>query len=122
MRHRVSITTSALAAIMAGAALLILSATSFAGTPTVGSGCGSGASIVGSDTAGKVTLGTGNTYCILTFSTPFTNPPACVGTNETNGGAHAIAAGVKTSTTQLMIDAAAPWADGDTIAYVCSSY
>ena len=122
MRHRVSATTGALTAMMAGAALLILSATSFAGTPTLAPGCGSGATIVGSDTGGKVTLGTGNTYCILNFSGTYTNAPACVATNETNGGSHATAVGIKTSTTQLMIDAAAPWSDGDTIAYICSTY
>jgi hypothetical protein len=114
--------TGALAVMMAATAVLILSATSFAGTPTLVTGCGAGASVVGSDTAGKVTLGTGNTYCVLNFSTAYTNPPACVGMNETNGGAHAVAVGIKTSTSQMMIDAAAPWADGDTIAYLCQSY
>ncbi len=123
MRHRSSMATGKLTLLMmTAAAVLMLSATSFAGTPTLGAGCGSGATVAGSDTGGKVTLGTGNTYCILTFSGTYTNAPACVATNETNGGAHAIAVGVKTSTTQLMIDAAAPWADGDTIAYVCSTY
>ena len=119
MRNRISNGTGLPAIVMTTVAALLFSATCFAGTPSLGAGCGAGASIVGSDTAGKVTLGTNNTYCVLTFSTPFANPPACVGTNETNGGAHAIAAGVKTSTTQLMIDAAAPWPDGDTIAYIC---
>ena len=122
MRHRVSITYGALTAVMAGAALLILSATSFAGTPTLAAGCGTGATIVGSDSAGKVTLGSGNTYCIVNFSGTYAHAPACVATNETNGGAHAIAVGIKTTTTQMMIDAAAPWADGDTFAYICSTY
>lgn len=122
MRYRVMSKTGALAVMMAAAAVLILSATSFAGTPTLVTGCGTGATVVGSDTAGKVTLGSGNTYCVLNFSTTYTNPPACVGMNETNGGAHAVAVGIKTSTTQMMIDAAAPWADGDTIAYLCQSY
>jgi hypothetical protein len=122
MRHRVSIANGAIAAVMAGVAILILSATSFAGTPTLAAGCGTGATVVGSDSAGKVTLGTGNTYCILNFSGTYTNAPACVATNETNGGAHAIAVGIKTTTTQMMIDAAAPWADGDTFGYICSSY
>lgn len=121
MRHGVMRRTGALAVIMA-AAVLILSATSFAGTPTLASGCGSGATIVGSDTAGKVTLGANNTYCVLTFSTAYSNPPVCMGMNETNGGAHAVAVGIKTSASQMMIDAAAPWADGDTIAYLCQSY
>ncbi len=123
MRHRVSITTTALAAAIAGAALLICSATSFAGTPSLGAGCGSsGASIVGSDTAGRVTLGTGTGTCILTFSGTYTSAPACTAMNETNGGAHAVPAGVKATTTQLTIDSPAPWSDGDTIAYICSTY
>ena len=122
MRHRVMRKTGALAVMMAAAAVLILSATSFAGTPSLGSGCGSGATIAGSDTAGKVTLGQSNTVCVLTFSAPLANAPACVAMNETNGGAHANVAGVKSTPSTLTIDAAAPWADGDTIAYICQSY
>jgi hypothetical protein len=103
-----------------GAIAVALSATAFAGMPTLGAGCGSGASIVGSDTAGKFTLGSNSGVCVLTFSTAFSNPPACMAMNETNGGAHAVTAGLRTSTTQLMVDV--PWADGDTIAYICGSY
>ena len=40
--------------------------------------------------------------------------------NETNGGGHAVSAGLRTSTTQLMIDV--PWSDGDMISYICGSY
>ena len=119
MRHGVMKKTGAL---MAAAAVLILSATSFAGTPSLGAGCGGGAAIAGSDTAGKVTLGLNNTVCVLTFSTPFANAPACVAMNETNGGAHANVAGVKSTPSTLTIDGAAPWADGDTIAYICQGY
>ncbi len=122
MLYRVMRKTGALAVMMAAVAVLILSATSFAGTPSLGSGCGGGATIAGSDTAGKLTLGTDNTVCVLTFSTPFPNAPACVAMNETNGGAHANVAGVKSTASTLTIDAAAPWADGDTIAYICQSY
>jgi hypothetical protein len=122
MRNRVLSRTGLLAIIVTGAAALLLSATAFAGTPSLGAGCGSGATIAGSDTAGKVTLGLNNTVCVLTFSTAFTNAPACMAMNETNGGAHATGAGVKSTTATLTIDAAAPWADGDTIAYTCSSY
>jgi len=114
--------TGALVVMMAAAAVLIMSATSFAGTPSLGSGCGGGAAIAGSDTAGKLTLGQSNTVCVLTFSTPFANAPACTAMNETNGGAHANVAGVKSTPSTLTIDAAAPWADGDTIAYICQSY
>lgn len=120
MRNRILGRTGKLAVVI-GAALLY-SASAFAGTPTLGSGCGGGATITGSDAAGKVTLGTNNTTCVLTFATVFTNPPACMAMNETNGGAHAVSAGVKTTAAQLTIDAPAPWSDGDTIAYICSAY
>jgi hypothetical protein len=120
MRNRILGRTGKLALVM-GAALLY-SATAFAGTPTLGSGCGGGASIRGTDTAGKLTLGTDNTNCVLTFSTVFTNPPACMAMNETNGGAHAVVAGVKSTVATLTFDAPAPWSDGDTIAYTCSTY
>jgi hypothetical protein len=40
--------------------------------------------------------------------------------NETNGGGHAVTAGLRTSAGQLMVDV--PWSDGDTIAYICGSY
>ena len=48
-----------LAVIITGAAALALSTAAFAGTPSLGAGCGSGATITGSDTAGKFTLGSG---------------------------------------------------------------
>jgi hypothetical protein len=119
MRHGILSRTGALAAAVIGAAL-ILSTAAFAGTPTLGSGCGTGASIVGSDTAGKFTLGSNSGVCVLTFSTAFANPPACMAMNETNGGGHAVAAGLRTSATQLMVDV--PWSDGDVIAYICGSH
>jgi len=120
MRNRILGRTGKVAIVM-GAALLY-SASAFAGTPTLGSGCGAGASIRGSDTAGKVTLGTDNTTCVLTFSTVFTNPPSCMAMNETNGGAHAVSAGVKSTAAQMTIDAPAAWSDGDTISYICAAY
>jgi hypothetical protein len=106
--------------VIATAAMLLLSAAAFAGTPSPGAGCGSGALVKGSDTAGKVTLGTDSSVCVLTFSTAYADAPACTAMNETNGGAHAVPAGVRTTATQLTIDV--PWADGDTIAYLCSGY
>ena len=46
--------------------------------------CGStGAAIVGSDTAGHVTVGgTASTSCIVTFNVAYTGAPACVVTSE----------------------------------------
>jgi len=119
MRHVILRRTGTLAALLIGAGLLLSSA-AFAGTPSLGAGCGSGASIAGSDTAGKFTLGSESGVCVLTFSTAFANAPACTAMNETNGGGHAVSAGLRTSTTQLMVDV--PWADGDTIAYICAGY
>jgi hypothetical protein len=120
MRNRI-VSRAGMLAVMATGALL-WSAAAFAGTPSVGAGCGSGATIEGSDAAGKVTLGDNNTVCVLTFSTAFTHAPACMAMDETNGGAHAVAAGVKSTQASLTFDAPAPWSDGDTIAYTCSSY
>lgn len=120
MRHGMKTRTGMLAVIITGAAALALSTAAFAGTPSLGAGCGSGATITGSDTAGKLTLGSGSNICVLTFSAAQTNAPACMAMNETNGGGHAVSAGLRTSTTQLMIDV--PWSDGDTISYICGSY
>ena len=120
MRHGILRRTGIRAVMATGAAALLLSASAFAGTPSLGAGCGSGASIAGSDTAGKVTLGGDSGVCILTFSTAYANAPACMAMNETNGGSHAVAAGIRTTATQLIVDV--PWADGDTIAYICGGY
>jgi hypothetical protein len=120
MRHGIFSRTGMLAVAAIGAAAMALSATAFAGTPSLGAGCGSGASITGSDTAGKVTLGAESGNCVLTFSTAYANAPGCMSMNETNGGAHAVAAGIRTTPTQLIVDV--PWADGDVIAYICAGY
>jgi hypothetical protein len=120
MRNRILSRTAILAIIVTGAAALALSSTAFAGTPSLSAGCGSGATIVGSDTGGKFTLGSSSGICALTFSGTYTNAPACMAMNETNGGAPPVAAGVKTTPSQLTLGV--PWADGDTIAYTCSTY
>jgi len=120
MRDRVWRRTGTLALVMTAAAVLLLSASSFAGTPTLSGNCGMGATIVGNDTAGRVTFGTSSGICVLNFSGTYTSAPACTAMNETNGGSSAVAAGVVTTRTQITLGA--PWADGDTIAYICSSY
>ena len=103
------------------AALLLWPGTSFAFTPTLGPDCGAGASIVGSQCAGKVTMGAGTT-CTLTFTSPFLNAPACVATNETNGGP----IGTQ-STASTVLFAAGPLtgailSSGDVVSYICMSY
>jgi hypothetical protein len=110
-------------ALLAGMIVLSLSAISFAGTPALGPDCGTtGAAIVGSDSAGKVTLGAGVTACTLTFSVPYPNAPACSATNETNGGGFSVAVGVKTTTTNLEVDSLYPWHVGDVVSYMCLDY
>src|SRR3990172_9700313 len=88
------------AVLLIGAAALLWPGASLA-APTLGADCGSGASIVGSDSAGKVTLGTrtgpiGYGRCTLTFSVPSTSAPACQGMNES--GRYPAPIGVKSTT------------------------
>ena len=47
--------------------------------------CGTAPTIVGNDTAGKITVGTNNpTSCVLTFTRVFAVAPSCQATNETS--------------------------------------
>ena len=118
MRHLVS-TRSALAAFLAAAGVLFCSAVSFAGVPTLGPNCGAGASIVGSDSAGKATIGTGTANsCTLSFSVQYPNAPACMATNETSGRA----VGISTTLSGAVLSGPYPFTAGDVIAYVCQDY
>ena len=111
-------------AILAATVVLLWSAASFAGTPTLGPDCGAGAALVGtsSDSAGKVTLGATPTTCTLTFGVPYTNAPACTGTNETSSGGNPVAVGARTTGTALVLNAYVPWSGGDVISYMCQDY
>jgi hypothetical protein len=123
MRRYLSRTRGVLSALLAGVAVLCCSATSFAASPALGPDCGAGAAIVGSDSAGKVTLGTPTSgTCTLAFSVAPLNPPACTATNETNGGGQAVAVGVRTTATTMEMDELTPWNAGDVISYMCTSY
>ena len=105
------------------AALLLWPGTSFAFTPTLGTDCGAGASIVGSQWAGKVTMGAGTTTtCMLTFTSPFLNAPACVATNETNG--RPIGTQSTASTVLFVADplTGASLSSNDVVSYICMSY
>ena len=120
MRQNVFKTRAMLSSRLMGTALLLSAAASFAATPTLGADCGSGATIVGSDAAGKVTLGTRVSSCTLTFSVPYPNAPACAAMNETNQGAgQARPIGARSTNTTLVLD---PWNDGDTLSYMCVGY
>jgi hypothetical protein len=129
MRRKLSSTKGVLSALLAGTAMLLWSAVAFAGTPILGPDCGAtGASIVGSDSAGKVTLGipdpllpvTGT--CTLSFSVPYTNPPACTATNETNGGGYPAPAGARTTYTTMVLGSTVGLVPGDVVSYMCVEY
>ncbi len=48
------------------------------GTAPTLSSCGGSPTVQGSDIAGRVTTGTTNTGCVVTFAATYTNPPSCV--------------------------------------------
>ena len=118
MRRYSSGTRGSLTAILAGTAVLFWSAFAFAGVPSLGSDCGTGASIVGSDSAGKVTLGAAPSSCTLTFSVPYTNAPACTTTDETSGRG----VGLATSPSGVVLNGPYPFNAGDVIDYICAEY
>ena len=111
-------------AILAATVVLLWSVASFAGTPTLGPDCGAGAALVGtsSDTAGKVTLGDTPSTCTLRFGVPYTNAPACTGTNETSSGGNPVAVGTRTTPATLVLSAYVPWSGGDVLSYMCLDY
>jgi hypothetical protein len=115
--------------LLAGAVAPLLAGTvALAGTPLVGTDCGTTATIVGSDSAGKVTLGSPDSQvpatgtCTLSYSVSYTNPPACSATNETNGGGFPAPMGTRTTNSILVIGSSAGSAPGDVISYVCADY
>ena len=99
-----------------------------AGTPLLGPDCGVGASVVGTDAVGKVTLGTPDESlpsagtCTLTFSVSYTNPPTCTANNETNGGGFPAPYGARTTHTTLVVGSSTGAVPGDVISYSCADY
>jgi hypothetical protein len=93
-----------------------------AAAPTLEADCGTGATIAGSDSAGKVTLGEGVTTCTLEFSAQWPNAPACTAVNETNGGGYSQAVGTKTTTETLVLGGYYPWVAHDVVSYLCMGY
>jgi hypothetical protein len=85
------------------------------------SSCGGSPSIVGSDAAGRVTLGTGSpASCQIVFGTSWTNPPVCHFTNESgNSQAYSISAVDAFSVT---FRTTGPMTTGDVINYTCLGY
>ncbi len=89
------------------------------GTAPVASSCGTSPTVVGSDMAGKVTIGTSAAAvdgCVLTFNTAFTNAPSCTVTGEDP----AIGVAATSSTTALTITTeAAGDTSSDVLMYIC---
>ena len=90
-----------------------------AGTAPTPSSCGTTPSIVGSDTAGKVTVGSSASAvdgCVLTFATAYANAPVC----QVIGDDSAMNLAATTSTTALTITStAAGDPSGDVWMYLC---
>ena len=95
----------------------IVSTSSDSGASPAVSSCGTGPTTVGTDTAGKITVGTGVvTSCTLTFNRTYEKAPACSLTNGT-----ALAVSGTTNTSAITITSATSM-DEDVIMYVCVGY
>ena len=84
--------------------------------PTLGPDCGTGATVVGTNTAGKITLGTGNAgSCTLTLPS---HQRVCFSTEET----HLYMNPTSTTLTTVFIFFLQGAMDGDTITYSCPTF
>jgi hypothetical protein len=105
------------------AALKMLGHQLFSGaTPTLGSGsgdCGTGPSIGGNDSVGRITVGSGGNggKCTVTFATAWPNPPVCDAFDETT--ANMIR---PTNVTTTGVAFAGTLAAGDSISYACRGF
>ena len=107
--------------LLASMVVMLWSVAAFA-QPTLEADCGTGATIVGSDTAGKVTLGTSVTSCTLDFSSTFPNAPACTATNETENGGNPQPMGTKSTSSSVVLGGNRPINAGDVVSYICAAY
>lgn len=84
--------------------------------PTMGT-CGTSPSVIGSNLAGTITVGSGVvTSCILNFASPvYINIPSCVLTINTS----AVTGGITTLTTSSVTFSFAASLGGGTIYYIC---
>lgn len=89
------------------------------GAPSVSS-CGTSPSIVGSDSAGRVTIGTGGitTTCNITFTQAWTNTPLCFVSNESAP----TVVEILPTTSAFAIISATPLVAGGSFAYHCLGY
>lgn len=85
---------------------------------TSANSCGTtAATIAGSDTAGRITVGaTSGTSCTVTFGTAFATAPACWSNNETTGNL------MRATATTTTVVIAGTMVGGDLITYGCTGY
>lgn len=87
---------------------------------TTANSCGTtAATIAGTDTAGRVTIGaTLGTSCTVTFAAAFVTAPVCLCTEEGVGNCTAIS----TTTTTILTPPTGAFNAGDTVVYQCLGY
>ena len=90
-------------------------------TPALGSGsgdCGTAPSIGGNDSAGRITVGTGNGgRCTITFASSWPNPPVCSVFDETTP---ILIRPTATSTASMVLTGV--FTDGDALVYSCFGF
>lgn len=84
--------------------------------------CGTSPSVVGSDSAGRITVGTGGsaTSCTLTFAKTWANAPICMFRNEVTG--ESLIGAPSTTSVALTRIGGGAYGASDTIAYHCLGY
>jgi hypothetical protein len=86
------------------------------GTSATISSCGVGASVLGTATAGRITVGSGSpTTCSINFGQTYTNTPMCAFSSDSQ----TLGATVTETTTQLSIAHVAAFLNGEILKYVC---
>jgi hypothetical protein len=85
--------------------------------PSVTANCGSGPSLVGTNSVMRITVGSGgsDTSCTITFGTPYVNAPACTANNNTDKVGYA----VTPSTTAVIITGPSAITAGSQINVIC---
>ena len=88
--------------------------------PSITSGFGSSPSIAGTDTAGRVTVGTGGVAATgtITFAVAFTTAPSCHANDESTQ----LPVFATATTTTLVIAASSPFSASDKLTYACVGY
>ena len=92
-----------------------------AGAPLPTAGCGTGATIAGSDVAGRVTIGASpGSSCVIAFNTAWSpHPPVCYFTNESQVQALSVSA---VTTVSVTFAASANLTSSNVIGYICIGY